>query len=74
MESHQSVIVNVNEEMKGKIDHVVADLKRAGLSVGRVLHDLGFIQGTISPEKLQALSKVHGVSGVRPELTFHTGR
>ena len=64
------VIVSVSDDRVDDLSAVVADLRRAGLTVTGVHADIGVVTGTVDGGALASLSTVSGVVDVEEQRGY----
>jgi hypothetical protein len=65
-----TVSVTVADDHLGRIDEIVAELRREGMRVDQVLKEVGVITGSVPDDRLHALDAVPGVESVEGTTTF----
>jgi len=65
-----SLLVSVDDEHLERFSEVVKGVEDVGLEVEQRLEDLGVIAGSIDSERVEALSRVEGVSHVEESRGF----
>ena len=58
------LLVTLDDESIDKIDSVVANLRKAGLTKVKKMETIGIVSGEADPAKVEKLKKVQGVRAV----------
>lgn len=61
------VNILVDEGSLGRIQSVIAELRKLGLRVSHVEDELGLVSGSIEKERLASVAHVRGVSAVEED-------
>jgi hypothetical protein len=62
--SKKHLLVTIDDASQAKMDKVVANLKKAGLTNIQQMKSIGIVSGEAAPSKIEALKKVPGVVAV----------
>ena len=69
-QTETDVVISVADSHLAHFENVVKQLRSKGLKVASAMEQIGTISGSITPEKLDALSKVKGVAAVERSQTY----
>jgi len=64
------LLVSVDDEHLDRFSEVVGCVEDVGMEVEQKMEDLGVLAGSSDPEKVEALSRVEGVSHVEESRGF----